>query len=172
VFEELFGLPAHPLLVHAPVVLIPVTALMAVAYGLVPPLRRQLSWFLVLFALASAGSAYAASESGKAFATKLGGATPTIAAHQNLGETLRNVVFLLAAVAVVLVIVDRARRRRGLRFAPGASPHTYASSRSGGVVLSVVSVILTLGLLATSGTAAFYVVRTGHTGAEMVWGTR
>jgi hypothetical protein len=172
VFDEIFGLPAHPLMVHAPVVLIPLTALVAVVYGLLPPLRPRLGWLLVLLALAAAGTAYGAAESGNRFAVASGGVTPQIAEHQELGEMLRNLAALLALVAVVLVIVDRTRhRRRRLQFADDGSPHTYARTRSGGLLLGAVSLVLTLGLLGAAGGAGFYAVRTGHSGAQMVWGT-
>lgn len=172
-FEELFGLPAHPLLVHAPVVLVPLTVLTAVAYALVPPLRRRIGWLLVLLSLAAAATAFAATESGEEFAASLGGVNPTIAQHQEYGETLRNFAILVAVISVVLVVVDRARRSRSaLAFAEDGSPHTYARARSGGMVLGAVSIVLSIGLLALAGAAAFYVVRAGHTGAEMVWGAR
>ena len=162
-FDEILGLPAHPLMVHAPVVLIPLTVLTAVVYGLVPPLRQRLGWLLVLFALAGAGAAYAATQSGTRFAAKLGGITPVIDEHRDFGD--------MALVALLLVVVDRARhRRRRLQFADDDSPHTYAKARSGGMLLGVVSVILTLGLLGVAGTAGYYVYQAGHSGAKMVWG--
>ncbi len=171
-FDEIMGLPAHPLMVHAPVVLVPLTVLVAAFYGLIPPLRQRLGWLLVLFALAGAGTAYAAAESGVRFAATKGGITPEIAEHQDLGEMLRNVAALLALIVVVLVIVDRARHRRGtLQFADDGSPHTYARARSGGLLLGAVSLILTLGLFGAAGVAGFYAFRTGHTGATMVWDT-
>ena len=172
-FDEILGLPAHPLMVHAPVVLIPLTVLTAVVYGLVPPLRQRLGLLLVLFALAGAGTAYAATQSGARFAEKLGGVTPVIAEHRDFGDMLRNLALLLALVALLLVVVDRARhRRRRLQFADDGSPHTYATARSGGMLLGVVSVILTLGLLGVAGTAGYYVYQAGHSGAKMVWGSQ
>jgi uncharacterized membrane protein len=170
VFDEIMGLPAHPLMVHAPVVLIPLTLLVALVYSFVPPARARLGWLLVLLSLAGAGTAYVAAESGSRFAVKLGGATPAISEHEDFGQMLRNLAALLALVAVILVLVDRARhRRRRLQFADDGSPHTYARARSGGVLLVVVSVVLTLGLLAVAGGAGYYVYQTGHTGAKMVW---
>ena len=170
-FDEIMGLPAHPLMVHAPVVLIPLTVLTALVYGLIPPVRQRLGWLLVLFSLAAAGTSYAAAESGSRFAVELGGATPAISEHEDFGQMLRNLAALLALVAVVLVVVDRARhRRRRLQFADDGSPHTYARARSGGVLLVVVSVVLTIGLLAVAGGAGYYVYLTGESGAEMVWG--
>jgi hypothetical protein len=172
VFDELFGLPAHPLMVHAPVVLVPFTVLVAIIYGFIPPARQRLGLLLILLALAGAGTAYGAVESGKRFVVRQGVTGPAVTEHQDFGEMLRNVAGLLALVVVVLVIVDRARhRRRRLQFADDGSPHTYARARSGGVLLGAVSLVLTLGLLAVAGGAGYYAARTGHTGAKMVWET-
>jgi len=41
VFEQLLGLPAHPLLLHATVVFVPLLALGTIAYAVVPRLRRR-----------------------------------------------------------------------------------------------------------------------------------
>jgi uncharacterized membrane protein len=175
VFDELFGLPAHPLLVHAPVVLIPLTVLAAFAYGLVPPLRRRIGWLLALFALSGAGSAYAAAESGEKLRDKLLAADvgadmkAKIQQHEDFGGMLQNIAILLAVIAVVLVVVDFARGRRG--GGSGDGSHS-GSPRSGGLLLGVVSLVLTLGLLGVAGTAGYYVVRTGHTGAQMEWSGR
>ncbi len=167
--EEIFGIPAHPLMVHAPVVLVPLTALVAFVYGLVPPLRRHVGWLLALLALASAGTAVGAVLSGEAFAAKLG-SSPAITRHQDLGETMRNAALLLAVVAVALVVVDWIRIRRGRAAAANDGPGAAASPGSGRLLLVGVSVVLTLGLLGLAGVATAYAVRAGHTGAEMVWG--
>ncbi|MGH3648434.1 MAG: DUF2231 domain-containing protein, partial [Micromonosporaceae bacterium] len=65
-FEEILGLPAHPLLVHAAVVLVPMLVLVGVGYGLIPPLRRKLDLVLVGLALVAPGDVYLARESGQA----------------------------------------------------------------------------------------------------------
>jgi hypothetical protein len=38
------------------------------------------------------------------------------------------------------------------------------------MMMTVVSLVLTLVMLGAAGVAGYYVVRTGHTGATMVWG--
>jgi uncharacterized membrane protein len=172
VFDEILGLPAHPLMVHAPIVLIPLAVVTAVVYAFVPPLRARLGWLLVLLAFAGAGTSFAAVESGK----RLAAGTPAntqLDAHMELGTNVRNFAILLAVVSIVLVGIDAARRGRGrssYRPASEADGYTYQRPRSGGVLMGAVSVVLSLGLLGAAGTAAFYVARTGHTGAQMVWG--
>ncbi len=71
-FEEIAGLPMHPLAVHAAVVFVPLLALAALAYGLVPKLRRKVGWVAVLLALVAPASAVVARLSGDAFLQRRG----------------------------------------------------------------------------------------------------
>jgi hypothetical protein len=64
--KEVGGLPVHPLVVHGAVVLIPLTALVAVLF-LVPRFRAALRWPMVLLAAAALVSTYAAVLSGRNF---------------------------------------------------------------------------------------------------------
>jgi uncharacterized membrane protein len=174
-FDEVFGLPAHPLIVHAPVVLVPLTAAVAAAYGILVPLRRHLGWLLALLSLAAAGSAFVAVLSGKEFEKRLG-ATPQIERHAGFGENLRNVALALAVVAVALVVVDLRRRPRKVRAdGPGAAVDSGArgaeASKQRRPALGVVSLVLTVVLLVLAAVATYYVVRVGHSGSEMVWGS-
>jgi len=45
--EELFGLPAHPLLVHMPVVIIPLAGVIAVVFAFRPAWLDRFGWGLV-----------------------------------------------------------------------------------------------------------------------------
>src|ERR1700758_5892038 len=49
------GLPAHVLLVHAIVVLAPLTAVLEILCGIFPPVRRRLVWLVLVLALITAG---------------------------------------------------------------------------------------------------------------------
>jgi uncharacterized membrane protein len=171
VFDQILGLPAHPLMVHAPVVLIPLTVLIAVAYALVLPLRERLGWILVLLSLAGAGSAWAAAQAGERLAS-LQPASAQLQAHGELGDMLWKLAVVLAVVSVVLVLVDASRRNRSWGN-DAEDEYGYAQPRrsSGGLVLGAVSLVLTLGLLSAAGAAGVYVARTGHSGAQMVWGS-
>lgn len=173
-FEQLFGLPAHPLLVHAPVVLAPLAAVLALVYAVVPPLRRHLGWLLAVVAVAAAGAAWVAVESGEALARTLGG-SPEIERHERLGETFRTYVILLASVAVLLVVVDVSRRRRRRGGAPatahGDVPVDGAAARRPRGLGAAVSVLLSVGMVVVAVATVVYAVRAGHSGAEMVWGS-
>ena len=52
-FDRISGLPAHPLIVHAAVVLVPLLALGAIVYAVVPPLRKHFRWAVGLLAIAA-----------------------------------------------------------------------------------------------------------------------
>ena len=168
-FDTIFGMPAHPLMVHAPVVLVPLAVLAAVAYAIIPPLRQRVGWVLVLLSLGAAATAFAAVESGERFAAKQT-TSARLTEHGNDGIYVRNFAILLAVVAVVVVGIDMSRRGRATFSPSGDSDgYSYQQPRSGGLLMGVVSVVLSLGLLAAGGAALYYVVRTGHTGAQMVW---
>ena len=172
-FDEIFGLPAHPLMVHAPVVLIPLTVVAAVVYALLPPLRPRVGWVLVLASLGGTATAWAAAQAGVKMSESLQ-SSPQLNEHGQHGELLWQYAGLLAVVSVVLVAVDVSRRSRASAARDDDEygySHRRASGRSsGGVLLGVVSLVLTLALLGAAGVAGYYAVRTGHTGATMVWG--
>ncbi|GAA3393205.1 hypothetical protein [Cryptosporangium minutisporangium] len=178
-FERVFDLPAHPLVVHAAVVLVPIAVLAAFAYVLVPRLRSKVGWVLVLSAVSGAGASVVAAETGDRLARYLG-VTPDVEEHGGFGLDTRNMAVLLAVVAVVLVIVERVRTSRAQTpvhdqydqrdqwSMVGEQPR----SSSGSTVLTVVSVVLSVALLATAVGAAVSVVRAGDTGARMTWSGR
>ncbi len=157
-FDELFGLPAHPLLVHLPVVLIPLTLAIAIAAVAWTRGRKVLS-------LVVAGAA-AVSMIGAQIAVMSGGAleervreTDLVRQHADLGEGTRTfaIVVFLAAVAFVV------REWGGALRVPGAERlRALLAPRAVGVVVSVA-------LLASAGLTTVWVVRTGHIGAKATW---
>jgi hypothetical protein len=48
--NTIFGLPAHPLLVHIPVALIPLCAIGAVVIAISPRWRQRIGWVVVVLA--------------------------------------------------------------------------------------------------------------------------
>lgn len=157
--DEILGLPAHPLIVHAAVVFGPLLAGAVIAYALVPPFRKYLAWVVLGLGVAGPAALWFAKLSGDAFLDRQlkAGAGPEFAAqlvqHADYGEMAAWFGTALGVLAILLVLVVRAASRR---------PSSTGSQ------------ILTYGLAAVAVIAAgftlFYVVRTGHTGAENVWG--
>lgn len=149
-FDTVTGLPVHPLVVHAVVVLGPLAALLAVAYVVVPRWRVGLRWPLVLLAIIAAGSAFVAEQSGEALEERLesiGAAPASLGDHVDAGELATK--SLLALLVVVLITVF------GL-----------ARARSEGKGRATIALVLTL---AAGGLVGFATVQAGHTGATAVW---
>jgi uncharacterized membrane protein len=170
VLDQIGGIPAHPLLVHAPLVLISLTLVLGLVYVVVPPLRPRIDWALVLLAAAGPVSALLATASGERLAERLGGSA-AISRHEGLGELTRNFSAVLLVAVLLLVAVDRLRVRRGRRqraLAEGDDPGT-APPRAGGGVWTVFSVVLSVVLVAAGAVTGTYLVLTGDTGAHMVW---
>ncbi|WP_067172162.1 DUF2231 domain-containing protein [Microtetraspora niveoalba] len=146
-FDEILGLPVHPLLVHAAVVLTPLLALLSVGYAVLPRFRAKLDWILVLAAVGAPVAVYVAKESGESFERNLfaGHPSPAVSAHEGFANPL---LFSTAALGVVALLLVFAARRW---------------PKAAGAALSAASVVLAV-------VACYYVVRAGHSGATAVWG--
>lgn len=153
-FEEILGLPAHPLLVHAAVVFVPLLALVAVVYALVPRLRGRIGWAAVLLALAAPGATFVSRESGQELEQRLIAANYSadilrqINDHQGYGDLLFWFTSGLGAGTLLLVFVTSGRARTLPKWI--------------GWVLAAAVVVL-------AGFAGTYVYLTGDSGAEAVW---
>ncbi|SDE58675.1 DUF2231 domain-containing protein [Pseudonocardia oroxyli] len=155
----LFGLPLHPLVVHAVVVLVPVAALGALAVALWPAARRRWGWAVVVVVALAAVSVPLATSTGEGLEHNLP-RTAAIATHAELGDQLLVVVAPLLLVVVALVLVERSRRTEG----PGSAPAVRGTVRRVAIIgLAVATVLL-------AGAAAVQVVRIGDSGARAAWG--
>jgi hypothetical protein len=141
-FDTIFGLPAHPLVVHGVVVLLPLMALVTVVVALRPRWREQLAWPVVVINALVLGMTVAAKQSGEAFVRQLGGVE--VADHAAWGDRLPLVASGLLVVSVIVAI-----GRRSERIGPIA------------IVLSLIAAGLTV----------YWTLRTGHSGAVAVWGS-
>ena len=160
--SSLFGLPAHPLLVHVPIVLVPLAALLALA-ALVRPSWRH--WCLPLVAALAGASLIGvqlAMGSGEQLEEVERGAL--IERHAHLAEQARPLVALFfvaaAAVAVLAWRGDRLSSPVAATGAPAPRPRSPLTSWIG--VLCLVSLV-------TGAVATTWIVKTGHAGARSVW---
>ena len=140
---DVFGLPLHPLVVHAAVVLIPLASIGALLVVVSGRLRDRYGWLTVAFAVAAAGSAIVAKLSGEALAASLG-VGKLVATHQSFGEL---VPYPAVALAVALPASLLLQRR----------------SVAGWWIAAVVTALASLAGLVLVGL-------TGHSGATAVWG--
>jgi uncharacterized membrane protein len=151
--KEIWGLPAHPLFVHAPIVLVPLLTLGVIAVAVRPRWRAKGLPLLAAGAFIAAVTTLLASQSGQAFAEAVPEIGKQVDRHEELAETAQLLVFGLPAILVITAFVLRRARVGGKAAVPAWLVHG----------LPVVSALV--GLLAT-----VWMVRAGHEGAEVVWG--
>ncbi len=147
--DNVFGIPVHPLVVHAVVVLIPLASLGVIAIAFVPKWRQRFGGLVALVTLAAVAMVPVATQSGEQLEEAVG-ETPSLENHIELGNAMLYFALPLLAAAVALWWLGRreAERRpygRGITLAVG-----------------VVSVVVALA-------ATAWIVRVGHSGAESVW---
>lgn len=167
--KELDGLPLHPLVVHAAVVLVPLTALVAVLF-LVPRFRRALRWPMVLLALAALASTYAAKLSGENLEESLAASGPLAAAierHEELAEQLLYVVIAFVIVTCVAAYVLRPIDEIGPFPGEHADGDEEPTTTLDAWVRGVVAVLVVVGAVA----AGAQTYRTGEQGSQAVWNT-
>lgn len=140
-----FGLPAHPLVLHVPVVFVPLLGLAVIAAAIVPRWQQRFGLALAIFSVVTLAATLLTVGAGEAFLERRPGGMgddPTMKDHEAAGETVRLAMVLLTFTLAGLLFV-----KRGV----------------GNTVLRVLAVLLAL-------TAVFFVIRTGHLGAKMAWG--
>jgi hypothetical protein len=172
VFDEFMGIPAHPLLVHAAVVFVPLLIVAAAVYALVPVVRRWIAWAVVGLAVVSPFAVWVATLSGNALRERLAqqGASPDILAwideHRDFGDATLWATILLSVLTLLMVGSVVAKGRRP---AAADGPAGHAAPRSGRPAL-IVTIVLAIAVLGAAGAGGYYVFKTGDSGARAVWG--
>jgi hypothetical protein len=160
VFETFFGLPLHPLLVHAAVVFIPLLVVGALVYALIPRWRPRIEWAVVLLAVIAPLSALFSKLSGDAFRARIARrnlASPAILdkidVHRHYGTITLYVTLALGVVVLVATL--------GPRLVPNLVPVLWQRPAT-----AVPLIVVTIGLAVVS---SYYVFRTGDSAAHLVW---
>ena len=152
---QIAGLPLHPLIVHAVVVLTPLTVLALLLGTFWPAARRRLGVVTPLGALAVLVLVPVTIAAGNSLAEVIG-PIPAVETHRGFGEMLLPWVIALFAVAAAQWAWFRYGDARMRRSAPGRA-------RAIVIGLAAASVIVGVGTLVV-------VVLTGDSGARAVWG--
>jgi uncharacterized membrane protein len=146
-----FGLPAHPLIIHVPVILVPLVGLAALALMARPDWAPRWGVPAGVFAVAANAATILAVGAGEALRADRGGGRPDEVAkldeHAQAGETLRILMFLFTIALLATLWAHRTGRLRGPLLTPAR--------------------IVVAGLAIAS---IFFVIRTGHLGAQLTWG--
>src|SRR5829696_7293901 len=108
--DTLFGLPAHPLLVHIPIVLLPLAAIGVVVMLIRPSWHNRYRWVVLGMGIAGALGATLAAQPGEELEHRIVAVEGREAAsswehHADLGETARNFALLFMLVLIVFVFV-------------------------------------------------------------------
>jgi predicted membrane protein DUF2231 len=145
VLDTIFGLPTHPLLVHATVVVVPTAALMVALAAVYPRFRNWIGPVPALAALLSCVLVPLSTGSGEDLERRLGHSS-LVERHADLAGTL---IWYVVPLALVAVVGYGLRRLRPV----GKSLVT---------VLAIVSVGL-------AGATLVDVALIGHSGAKAAW---
>jgi uncharacterized membrane protein len=147
VFDLINGLPVHPLVVHAVVVLLPIAALGTIAIAVRPGWRRTYGWLVVAAGVITIVLLPVATSSGEALEERVG----SPGEHAEMGETLIWLTIPMVLLAAALVWFDR-------------RPNPKIDGR----LLKAVPVLAIVAALVCS----VQVYRVGDSGARAAWAER
>lgn len=148
-FDLVNGLPVHPLVVHAIVVLLPAAVIGTIAIVARPAWRERYGWLVVGVTALATVLLPVATSSGEALEERVGDP----GAHAALGEQLIWVAIPLLVLDVAFVWLDRRRRNGEPAFGPGW-------------LTKAVAALAILAALATG----IQTYRVGDSGARQAWG--
>ncbi|MFF4543858.1 hypothetical protein [Streptomyces sp. NPDC001435] len=152
--DRLFGLPAHPLIVHATVVVVPTAAVAVALAALWPRFRVWAGPLPLLLSLTALTLVPVTVKSGESLARRLD-ETALTQRHGDLGQGLLPWVGALTVAAAALFWLNRRDAH---------PPRTQHPAR---FRLTAAALIL-LALAAATG-SSLQIVRVGHSGAEAAW---
>ena len=145
------GLPAHALLVHAIVVLAPLTALLEILCGFWPAARRRLVWLVLALAAVNLILTPLTTEAGEWLYDQKRRHTPIMQEHVERGEWMIYISLALLIVAIALAVMHWLEGRSDNR-------RTVATA-----IIAIVAL-----LVGVSSIVGVY--RIGDAGAQSVWG--
>ena len=155
---EIAGLPLHPLVVHAAVMLIPLTALLTIGLAVLPRWRWLLRWPTAGASVLCIVLAYVATTSGRSLESSRPELARLVREHSARGDVLAKLTIVLAVVVIAAAFL-----------LPGPSP--LVSGRGERVSRgSVVDKVLPALLVLAAVVVLVQVVLTGDSGARAVWG--
>ena len=134
---KLFGLPAHPLLVHIPVALIPLCAVGAIVIVVSASWRQRIGWVVVLLAGVAVVASQLAASSGEELQEALDKESELIHRHAELGETF--VWFAIAFFVALLALMIWDTMQRRAEAGAGDTDSNGSTGRTVALVLSIAS---------------------------------
>jgi hypothetical protein len=145
------GLPAHALLVHAIVVLAPLTALLEILCAVWPAARQRFVWLVLALAAVNLVLTPVTTEAGEWLLSQRRSVSPVLQTHADRGGWMIYFSAALLIVAVALAV---------LHWLEGRSDQRRTAAN---VVVAIVALLVGVSSIIT-------VVRIGDSGAHSVWG--
>ena len=159
--DRIFGLPAHPLLVHAAVVLVPLAAIAFIAVGWRESWRRAYYFPVTLLAITGAVFAFLAKQSGEPLSDTVRQAGQRVGEHPEQGDTAFFFALLLGLACAGVFIIHRYGER--MKEAVGIKDLPRLPLSYNAILYAVTVPLAALAILT--------MVIAGHSGAELVWKT-
>ena len=161
-FDEINGMPLHPLIIHVPVIGIPLALLLAALFAF-PRTRAWARWPLALTVVGSAAATFAAKESGEALKASRGLQPGNLVGdliqrHEELADQLFYIMlgYAVIAVAAVFLVPPRAAA-----IGEGATSARPSRGPLGLILLGL--------LLVVAAVAMVWVGRVGDIASRAVW---
>jgi hypothetical protein len=145
------GIPAHALLVHAIVVIAPLTALLEILCGFWSAARRRLVWLVLALAAVNLVLTPLTTEAGEWLLSQRGRVSAVLQTHAERGGWMIYISVALFVVAIALAVLHWLENRSDKR-------RTVAN-----VVVAIVALLVGVSSIIT-------VVQIGDSGAHSVWG--
>lgn len=145
------GLPAHALLVHAIVVLAPLTAFLGILCAFWPAARQRFVWLVLALATVNLALTPLTVEAGEWLYDRQSTHSAILETHEERGETMIYFSVALLVMAIAIAVLHLLSKRSD-------KPRKAAA---------ILVAVLTLAVGAAS---IVGVARIGHSGAEAVWG--
>lgn len=141
--DNFMGIPAHPLFVHLPIVLIPLLALFVIAMAIKPEWRDRYALPTAALAVITAICTFLAAGAGESLEKRVEPSS-LIEEHAELGDQTKILALIFALLLVALVVAIRKNLAKFI------------------VPLVMLSAV-------TGVVASVWVARTGHAGAKSAW---
>jgi len=151
------GLPLHPLVVHAVVVLVPLTVLAAIGFAVLPKQRWLLRLPLAAGAVVSAIVSIVAKQSGEKLQTSFQN-SPLVKIHADRANLLVLLVYGFTIVALIAAFT--------LGGSSQLASGSLARAATGG---RAVQLVVAAGLVVAAVIVAIQVARVGDAGSRAVW---
>jgi uncharacterized membrane protein len=158
--DKIGGVPTHPLIVHIPVVMVPLALIAVVAYFFIPAWRRQLVWVAGILAAGGSLGAILAAASGESLREHVAN-SKAVADHAEMGETARLLAFVFFLAVAALVVYQEIRTRRAEPQDAGRLVAVFRHRLMFPALVTVLSI--------TGAAAVWGLVAAGHAGAKITW---